>query len=134
MNVSIRHPEAPTTNDAATFRADRDRVKIICLGLVVAMSILVVPHFPGRQDPVATQSARRTIDPNTAPWWEMTTLPRVGPALAESMVQHRESAYRDRLLALHARVFTQMHDLLAVRGIGPKTLQRIAPHLELPSE
>ena len=131
MNASIGHPKAPTTNDQAIIRADGDRLKIICLGLSVALSILVVPHFPRRQNPVAMESARRTVDPNLVSWWELTTLPRIGPVLAQRIVDHRESVRRDRSLASHAHVFTQTHDLLAVRGIGPKTLRRIAPHLEI---
>ncbi len=69
------------------------------------------------------------IDPNTAPWWELTALPRIGPGTAHKIVRYREST-RDALgIGRETPVFTNAADLLRIRGIGPRTLQQIAPHL-----
>lgn len=63
-----------------------------------------------------------TIDPNTADVDELQRLPRVGPALARAIVEHREAHGAFRSLA----------DLDRVPGIGPATLARLAPLVALP--
>lgn len=62
-----------------------------------------------------------TLDPNRAPDVELQRLRGVGPVLARAIVEHRR-----------ATPFRRKADLLEVKGIGPATLRRIAPHLELP--
>jgi competence protein ComEA len=59
------------------------------------------------------------LDINQADWPEWTVLPGVGEALAKRIVAERESGglFRD-----HA-------ELLRVRGIGPRTLERLQPYL-----
>lgn len=52
---------------------------------------------------------------------ELTQLPGVGPALAERIIEEREKN----------GVFRLPEDLLAVRGIGTATLQRLLPHISL---
>ena len=63
------------------------------------------------------------IDPNTAPWWELTALPDIGEGTARKIVEYRE-AHADR-----SPVFRRPDDLEPVPGIGPKTIERISPHL-----
>lgn len=65
-------------------------------------------------------SAPRRIDPNAAGRAEWDRLPGVGPATAMAIVSHR---------AAHGP-FEDPADLLAVRGIGPRTLERLEPYLE----
>lgn len=52
---------------------------------------------------------------------ELTQLPGVGPALAERIIEEREQN----------GVFRLPEDLLAVRGIGAATLQRLLPYISL---
>ena len=66
-------------------------------------------------------SAGETLDPNRAPAVELERLPGVGPATARAIVATRKGG----------RVFRWREDLLDVRGIGPATLARIAPHVAL---
>lgn len=61
------------------------------------------------------------LDPNRAPPEELERLPGIGPVLARRIVARRE---RDG-------PFRRPSDLLAVSGIGPRTLERIRPHLDL---
>ena len=70
--------------------------------------------------------AASLIDPNTAPWWELTALPRIGEVLARRIV-----AYRETHQAAHGEspVFARAEDLQGVPGIGPKTVARLRPHL-----
>jgi len=60
------------------------------------------------------------LDPNRASEEELDRLPGVGPATAEAMVEHRKN---------HGG-FARAEDLLAVRGIGPATLEKIRPFLD----
>lgn len=68
------------------------------------------------------------LDPNTAPWWELTYLPAIGESRAKAIVAHREQV-RMSGNKPQAVVFRRAEDLEAVRGIGPKTVARIAPYL-----
>ena len=72
-------------------------------------------------------SVLKTIDPNHAPWWELSLLPRIGPTLAHAIVQHRDTAVIDR--ESDQRVFAQPGDLARVHGIGPRTVERLRPYL-----
>lgn len=62
------------------------------------------------------------IDPNQADALQLDRLPRVGPALAERIIAHREANGPFRSLA----------DLQAVQGIGPSLLAAIEPLVTLP--
>ena len=59
------------------------------------------------------------IDVNAAGAAELDALPGVGPVLAERIVAHRQR---------HGR-YRRLEDLLAVRGIGPRLLERLGPHV-----
>lgn len=59
------------------------------------------------------------IDLNRAGEAELDRLPGVGPVLARRIVEHRER---------HGR-FHRVEELRAVRGIGPRLLERLRPHL-----
>lgn len=61
------------------------------------------------------------IDPNRADAIDLDRLPGVGPAAAEAIVSAREEG----------RVFQRVEDLLAVRGIGPGTLEKLRPWVDL---
>jgi competence protein ComEA len=58
-------------------------------------------------------------DINSADWTELMQLPDIGESLAKRIVESRERQGR----------FTSHDDLDRVRGIGPKTLDRIRPYL-----
>ena len=58
-------------------------------------------------------------DINSADWTELMQLPEIGEALAKRIVESRAKEGR----------FTSHDDLDRVRGIGPKTLERIRPFL-----
>jgi competence ComEA-like helix-hairpin-helix protein len=62
------------------------------------------------------------IDPSTADADELQRLPRVGPALAARIIEHRGAHGPYRTLG----------DLDAVPGIGPALLERLAPLVALP--
>ena len=64
------------------------------------------------------------VDPNTAPASVLEALPHVGPSLARRLIEQRE-----------IRPFESIEELrLRVRGLGPATMARLAPHLRIKSE
>ena len=66
------------------------------------------------------------VDPNQAEWWELAALPRIGEVTAKKIVEYR----RDHAAAPPDKpVFRTAQDLTRVRGIGPKTVERLTPFL-----
>ncbi len=61
------------------------------------------------------------LDLNRAAWFELAQLPGVGESLARRIVDYRENAGRP----------LRVRDLIAVKGIGPRTLDRIAAYLHV---
>jgi competence protein ComEA len=59
------------------------------------------------------------VDVNQAEWIEFTVLPGVGETLAKRIVEYRvqQGPYRD------------LDDLARVKGIGPRTVERLRPYL-----
>jgi competence protein ComEA len=61
------------------------------------------------------------IDPNTTPASVLEALPHMGPSLVKRLIEQRE-----------IRPFGSIEDLRRrVRGLGPATLARLAPHLRI---
>jgi competence protein ComEA len=69
--------------------------------------------------------AKFQVDINRADWPELIQLPGVGQVLAERLIAERE----------RGGPFRSHEDLDRVRGIGPRTLDRIKPYLlPIPSD
>ena len=86
-----------------------------------------VPSDTAAASPRAVQQVsaeamdRPLVDLNTASADILQTLPRVGPETARRILAYREA---------HGP-FRSVDDLTAVRGIGPKTLERLRPLVTL---
>lgn len=95
-----------------------------CLGVG-----LNLPRNVDRREPDESAGRRiaTTLDPNTAPWYELAQLPRIGPTLAHRIVAYRESAAGGP--SAEYRVFRGPADLAGVGGIGPRTIDRIGRYL-----
>lgn len=64
------------------------------------------------------------IDINSASWVEWTQIEGIGEATAQKIIADRESN----------GPFRKIDDLLRVKGIGPKSLNKMRPFLHEPSE
>jgi competence protein ComEA len=63
------------------------------------------------------------VNPNTADWPEIAQIPEIGETLAKRIIAHRSS---------HGP-FAHVEALLAVPGIGPRTLELMRPYVDLPA-
>lgn len=85
---------------------------LLILGAVAVIGVFTLLLLRG--DP-----AKRLLNPNTATAEELVTLPEVGPQLAKAIIARRKG-----------QPFTKAEDLLEVKGIGPKTLEKMKPRLK----
>jgi competence protein ComEA len=69
-----------------------------------------------RAEPIAIETK---IDPNSADWPELALMPGIGEQLAKRIVADRQEN----------GPFRDADDLQRVRGIGPRTVERMKPYL-----
>ena len=70
-------------------------------------------------DRATQRQASFRIDMNHAEWVEWAELPGLGESVARRVIESRETE----------GPFTSPEDLMRVKGIGPKTLEKIRPYL-----
>lgn len=66
---------------------------------------------------------KRVVNINTADAFQLGFLPRVGPSLAQKIIDHRKKT-----------PFKSTEDLMLVPGIGEKTFQLLRPYLSVSGE
>jgi len=101
----------------------RDQVTLAGLALV-ALGTMAAAWWNRRDTLVELDQAPRgeiayLVDVNTAPWIEIAQLPGVGETLAKRIVEHRQQ---------HGP-FERVDQLRQVRGMGPKTMEKIVGNL-----
>ena len=99
--------------------------------IILAMAVLVSPATSAvgagtvvegdgrRAAATAAQEPQRPIDVNTAAQEELELIPGIGPAMAQRIIAWREQNCP----------FERVEDLLNVRGIGVKTLEKLRPYV-----
>jgi len=71
----------------------------------------------------AAKSTPTSLDPNTATLAQLDTLPGIGPTLGKRIIDERER-----------QPFASAEEMRRVKGIGPKTLEKIRPYLRFDSK
>lgn len=79
--------------------------------LLGAAALAALAYVVLRGDP-----STRPVNPNTATIEQLITLPEIGPDLAQKIKS--------------GGPYTKAEDLLQVKGIGPKTLEKMRPRLK----
>lgn len=87
---------------------------------ILILAILIVLAFVGRRQshdaaPVASRPA--IVDVNRATRDELSALPYISDAVAHGIIE--------------SRPYSSVEDLLRVKGIGPKILDRIRPYVKV---
>jgi len=105
-------------------RADQAAVAGLTLAALVAIAAWWIAQggLRGRLIEVERQEprvAQYVVDINQADWPEIAQLPEIGETLARRIVESRAEQ----------GPFADHEQLLRVRGIGPRTLDRLRPYL-----
>jgi len=87
---------------------------------VIAAAPALAAQAEGKAQPVAASTAR-VVDLNTASAEELTTVPGIGPTLAQRIVEFREKE----------GPFRRVEDLMKVKGIGEKSFQKLRQHVKV---
>lgn len=119
--------EVAVDSELSQRRADWNRsiavVSSVVLAALLFVHILAIPAScpeTGQEGGRCSEIPGK-LDLNRATWFELGQLPGVGEGLARRIVEYRTLAGRPLLV----------RDLIAVKGIGSRTLQRIGPYLSV---
>jgi comEA protein len=102
------------------------RIKTITtlLLLLFAAALPAMAEQAATPPPAAKAPLQGTVNINTADATQLALLPGIGPKAADSIIEYRKSAGD----------FTSIDDLVKVKGIGPKTMEKLRPYLSLKGE
>lgn len=95
--------------------AEPERGPIETVATVAVAAPTIEPAPPPEPEPTIA----RKINLNSATREELELLPGIGPALAGRIIEHRGTR----------GPFRRVEDLARVSGIGPRTLERLRPHV-----
>lgn len=99
-------------------RSRRFVSSLVLMGILLASISAVTPVA------AFAAEARRVVNVNTADPSQLALLPRVGPAVAQRIVDFRKEN----------GPFKSTEDLMLVQGIGEKTYQLIKPYVAVSGE
>ncbi len=91
------------------------------LATVLVLAIAALAVVPGEARGASSPAPAEKVNLNTAGVDELVTLPGIGKAYAERIVEYRQKN----------GPFKKVEDILNVRGIGEKTFDRIKDRLTL---
>ncbi len=98
-------------------------LKIAMFGLLASAAVLAAAQDSaktekaGAQQNAAAETQTAKVNVNTADADSLQELPRIGPVMAQRIIEYRDE---------HGP-FQTVDDLVKVRGIGEKTLERLRP-------
>jgi competence protein ComEA len=96
----------------------RSQAALVVLAVVAAGAVAARAYAPRFSAEPSARTVTYKVDLNAAGTNELAQVPNVGPATAAAIVKHREE---------HGP-FRSVDELTAVKGIGPKTLEKVGPY------
>lgn len=114
-----------STSPRSSLARNRRACRIVTALLAATLSLGVAAAAPsessGAERAAATPEVRRPglVDINTATEKELESIPGVGPSLAKKIVEYRRTAGS----------FKKVDELLNVKGIGEKSLEKLRPYV-----
>jgi competence protein ComEA len=97
---------------------NRRQDRFLAVGVVLLLAFMAYRAYSPSLYLRPTEAVR-PVDLNTAPRVELLQVPGLGPALTDAILTHRESGRR----------FESVDDLKSVKGIGPKTVDKIRTYV-----
>ncbi|MHC5111231.1 MAG: ComEA family DNA-binding protein [Planctomycetota bacterium] len=128
--------QATSGSNASISSTPDERFAVLaCVAVVLVLShVLWITCTSWRHAPSgAVPAITTTVNPNTAPWPELATLPRIGRKMARRIVAHRARVMRASAPVVEPRqvmVFQSPLDLARVKGIGPMTVRRLERYMD----
>lgn len=116
VGIVISYLDSKDSDRIPDFEVRKNAVEVPPQKEVEVSQYLPPAEADGKED---ASQARVLIDINSATAKEFERLPRIGPQIAGRIVAYREKN----------GAFKRIDDITRVRGIGPKTLERLRPHL-----
>jgi competence protein ComEA len=114
---AARTPQPPDLEPTAEEKTMNSHRRLVAAALALA---LLAPLAA-----LAAEAAPKgVINVNTASAEQLQLLPRIGPAVAERIVEQRTASGK----------FGRLEDLMLVRGIGERTFEQMKPYLTLSGE
>jgi competence protein ComEA len=126
MLVAMSTNQSPQHETPPWLLKRADQATVGALVLLAIVSLTAWWYYQGGADGrlveidrAPKRSAQFLVDVNKADWPELAQLPGIGETLAQRIVSTRDER----------GPFLDHSDLRRVRGIGPKTLEKIKPYL-----
>ncbi|MCP9471221.1 MAG: helix-hairpin-helix domain-containing protein [Nitrospira sp.] len=107
VEASVKEPPVP----------EKIKAQAGAAGAPAGNNVRTEPRTRNRAASLIRSGSLGPVDLNRADVNELESLPGIGAVLARRVMEYRESIGR----------FQTIEDLLAVKGIGPKTLERLRP-------
>ncbi|NIR50771.1 helix-hairpin-helix domain-containing protein [candidate division KSB1 bacterium] len=117
--------KAHEINTSLADDSEADEIEQVQAGFVVDSK----PESEGAESAASNSSAEDStdkkqkflVDVNTASHEQLQNIPRIGPVLAQRIIEHRT----------RNGFFRSIEELLDVKGIGKATLRKIAPYVRV---
>lgn len=123
-----------TRNNSLTCSEQKQRAQLWLRGCILtgaigllAVSVMSADLYMAQQHPFLDVQPQR-INPNTASVASLVRLPGVGKARAMDIIYYRQNQKQA------GPAFISTRDLQNIRGIGPKTAEKISPWLIFETE
>ena len=105
-----------------THRVLRSHRRFTVTGLVLALLLAALPGLAAEAKP--PEGGGKKVNINSADAGQLALLPRVGPSVAQRIIDYRKQN----------GPFKKAEDLMLVQGIGEKTYQLIKPYVATAGE